>query len=181
VTRLSVFIACSLDGYIATPEGDLGWLERAARPGEDYGYDEFMSTVDALAMGRRTYDHIAGLDPLPFGEREVFVFTSTECEPREGVTFWRPTPRRAYATWQERGLERVYVDGGLLIGSFLEEGLIDDLTLTVVPLLLGAGRPLFNSGRPPAALTLTGVRQWPSGLVNLSYDRDSGAPGRALA
>ncbi len=171
MTRLSVFIACSLDGYIATSEGSLDWLERAARADEDYGYEEFMSTVDALAMGRGTYDHIAYLDPLPFGEREVFVFTSTTPEPRTGVTFWRPTPRQAYAAWQEMGLEHVYVDGGLLIGSFLEEGLIDDLTITVVPLLLGSGRPLFHPGRPLAALTLTGVRHWPSGLVNLSYAR----------
>ena len=171
MTRLSVFIACSLDGYIATQDGDLGWLERAARPDEDYGYEEFMSTVDALAMGRGTYDHIADLDPLPFGEREVFVFTGNAPEPRDGVTFWRPAPREAHATWQERGLERVYVDGGRLINSFLADGLIDDLTVTVVPLLLGSGRPLFHPGRPPAALTLTAVKHWPSGLVNLSYAR----------
>ena len=74
-TRLSVFIASSLDGYIATRDGSLAWLEEAARSDEDYGYESFLESANALAMGRGTYDHIAHLDPLPFGNRPVFVFT----------------------------------------------------------------------------------------------------------
>jgi dihydrofolate reductase len=171
MTRLSVFIACSLDGYISTLDGSLDWLERAARPEEDYGYEAFLASVDGLAMGRGTYDHIAHLDPLPFGERPVFVFTNTPPAPRGRVTFWRPPPGEALASWEEQGLQRVYVDGGRLISSFLAVGLIDDLTITVVPLLLGSGRPLFHTGGPPARLSLTGVKHWPSGLVNLSYLR----------
>ncbi len=170
--RISVFIACSLDGYIATSDGSLDWLERAARPDEDYGYDDFMSTVDALAMGRGTYDHVRHLDPLPFGERPLFVFTSADPGPRAGVTFWRPAPREAVQRWREAGFDRVYVDGGRLVSSFLREGLVDDLTVTVVPRILGAGRPLFHPGLPTTALTLTGVRHWPSGLVRLSYVRE---------
>jgi len=110
--RLSVFIACSLDGYIATSDDSLDWLESAARPGEDYGFEEFLSSVDALAMGRGTYDHIAGLDPLPFGERPVFVFTHRRPADRPGVVFWGRSPSEALATWEESGLESVYVDGG---------------------------------------------------------------------
>jgi dihydrofolate reductase len=171
VTRLSVYIACSLDGYIATPDDSLDWLEQSALPGEDYGYDAFMSSVDGVAMGRGTYAHIAHLDPLPFGERKVFVFTGSEQEPRNGVTFWRPSPREALATWESMRLERLYVDGGLLISAFLAEGLIDDLSITVVPLLLGDGRPLFHPSHSAVGLTLTGIKHWPSGLVNLSYMR----------
>jgi dihydrofolate reductase len=169
--RLSVFIACSLDGYIATTDGGLDWLELAARPDEDYGYDAFLATVDGVAMGRGTYDHIAHLDPLPFGERPVFVFAHRAPPVREGVTFWQRSPREAAARWSEMGLKRVYIDGGTLISAFLTEGLIDDLSITVAPVLLGAGRPLFHAGSPPIALRLTAVRSWASGLVNLSYVR----------
>lgn len=169
--RLSVFLATSLDGFIADPDGGLDWLEQAARPGEDYGYDAFLSSVDALAMGRGTYDHIAGIDPLPFGDRPVFVFTHSPPAAREGVTFWQAGPREAVAHWQSRGFGRVYVDGGVLISAFLAEGLIDDLTITIVPRLLGDGLPLFHAGFPGSALALTGVRSWDSGLVSLSYER----------
>ncbi|MBK9737953.1 MAG: hypothetical protein IPO93_00190 [Actinobacteria bacterium] len=87
VPRVSVFIASSLDGFIATRDGSLAWLEAAAKEDEDYGFDAFLSSVDALAMGRGTYDHIAHLDPLPFGDRPVYVFTHRPPAPRPRVTF----------------------------------------------------------------------------------------------
>jgi dihydrofolate reductase len=173
---LSVFIASSVDGYIARRDGGLGWLESAALPDEDYGYHEFLETVDALAMGRGTYDHIASIDPLPFGGRPLFVFTHRPPPPRAGVTFWRASPREALARWSEQGLRRVYVDGGRLISDFLAAGLIDDLVLTTVPLLLGDGLPLFHVLPGPVALELVDVRSWPSGFVNRTYARVP-APG----
>jgi dihydrofolate reductase len=166
-----VYIATSLDGFIATTDGRLDWLEQAARPDEDYGWDEFLSGVDALAMGRGTYDHIAHIDPLPFGDRPVFVFTHDPPPAREGVTFWQLQPREALARWGAAGHGRVYVDGGRLISDFLAEGLIDELTITIAPLLLGSGRPLFHQGFPSAELTLTGMRSWDSGMVAVSYAR----------
>jgi dihydrofolate reductase len=176
MTRLSVFIASSTDGYIATTDDRLDWLEAAARPGEDYGYDDFMATVDAMAMGRGTYDHIGGLDPLPFGARELFVFTHRPPAPRDGVTFWESSPRDALAHWEAKGLGRVYVDGGTLISSFLAEGLIDDFTLTKIPLLLGEGRPLFHPIARATDLRLDDVRSFPSGIVNLHYSRVADEP-----
>ena len=171
VTRLSVFIACSLDGYIATRDGDLGWLDAAARPDEDYGYDSFIATVDALAMGRGTYDFIEAIDPLPFGRRPVYVFTHRPPAPRDGVTFWAPSPLEARDAWGAAGLARVYVDGGALVSSFLAAGLVDDLTITVVPVLLGDGLRLFHAGFPLTSLVLRDVAPFPSGMVNLSYVR----------
>ena len=171
MTRLSAFIARSLDGYIATDDDRLDWLEAAGRPDEDYGWASFMATVDALAMGRGTYDHIARLDPLPFGDRPVFVFTHRPPAPRPGVTFWETTPEAALAHWSGLGLERVYVDGGALVSSFLDAALIDDLTITEVPILLGSGRPLFHPIARRTALRLDDARHWPSGMVNLSYSR----------
>jgi dihydrofolate reductase len=172
MTRLSVFIATSVDGYIATSDGSLDWLERAARPDEDYGFQDFLADVDALAMGRGTYDHIAHLDPLPFGERPVYVFTHHLPEPRPGVTFWDLSPQAALARWEAQRFRRVYVDGGQVISDFLAEGLIDDLALTTAPVLLGSGRPLFHPIAPSGRLRLEGVRSWPSGFVTRTYLRD---------
>lgn len=170
-TRLSVFIASSLDGYIATRAGSLAWLDEAASSEEDYGYETFMQGVDALAMGRGTYDYIAHLDPMPFGGRPVFVFTHRPPQPRPGITFWQESPRTAMDRWTAMGLGRVYVDGGALISGFLAEGLIDDLVLTKVPVLLGDGLPLFHPIPVSTGLRLEGVQSWPSGFVNLTYSR----------
>jgi len=170
-TRLSVFIAMSLDGYIATSDGGLDWLHAAATPGRDYGYAAFMEHVDALAMGRGTYDHIAALDPLPFERRPLFVFTHHPYEPRADVSFWQATPAEAVAAWAQSGLTRVYVDGGRLISSFLEADLIDDLTITVVPILLGQGLPLFHPSANVRSFRLEGCESWPDGFATLSYSR----------
>lgn len=170
-TRLSVFIASSLDGYIATRDGSLAWLEEAASSDEDYGYAFFLESVDALAMGRGTYDHIAYLDPLPFGGRPLFVFTHRPPQPREGVTFWQESPRTALERWNRNGLGRVYVDGGALISDFLAQGLIDDLVVTKVPVLLGDGVPLFHPIPVSTELRLEAVKSWPSGFVSLTYSR----------
>jgi dihydrofolate reductase len=167
--RLSVFIAASLDGYIATTDGNLGWLEASAREGEDYGYDTFLTDVDALAMGRGTYDHIASIDPLPFGERPVYVFTHRAPPPRDGVTFWELDAAAAVRRWTELEHRHVYVDGGVLISSFLQEGLIDDLTITIAPVLLGDGIRLFPGGFPQTLLALDDAKPFPGGMVTLRY------------
>lgn len=120
-------------------------------------------------MGRGTYDHVAHLDPLPFGERPVYVFTHRRPEPRDGVVFWQLPPGEAVARWEAAGHERVYVDGGRVISDFLADGLVDDLLLTKVPLLLGDGLPLFHGVPVATPLRLLDVESFPSGLVNLSY------------
>lgn len=169
-TSIGVFVAMSLDGFIADREGRLDWLEDAAGAGEDYGYDAFLAGVDALAMGRGTYDHIAGIEPLPVAGRPLFVFTHRP-QRRAGVTFWDRTPREAVEHWRGVGLRRVYVDGGQLISDFLHEGLVDDMVITVVPLVLGGGHPLFHPGGRRTALALVGTRSWPSGMAQLRYVR----------
>jgi len=182
--QLSVFIARSLDGYIAATDGSLDWLDEAAADGEDYGWDSFIESVDALAMGRGTYDHIADIDPLPFGDKPIFVFTHRPPEPRPGVTFWSVSPMAAAVHWEEMGLGRVYVDGGVLISQFLEEGYIDDMLITHVPRLLGDGLPLFVPIGRSTNLRLESVQPFPSGMVNLLYRRGEGpvdeASGRQL-
>lgn len=171
MTRLRVFLAASLDGYIADVDGRLDWLEEAADPAEDYGYDAFIAGVDAVAMGRDTYDFIEHVDPLPYGNRPLFVFTHRPAGPRAGVTFWSLPPAEAAWRWDQMGFGAVYVDGGRLISSFLELGLVDDLTVTVVPRLLGDGRRLFHPIGRATGLRLDSVVPFPSGMVNLTYSR----------
>jgi dihydrofolate reductase len=169
--RLSVYIATSLDGYIATTDGSLDWLEAAVGTDEDYGWESFIGDIDALAMGRGTYDHIGHLDPLPFGERPVFVFTHRVPADRPGVTFWSRSPQEAVAEWAARGLRHVYVDGGRLITDFVAAGFVDDLTITTVPVLLGGGLPLFHPLPGPVRLYCTSVQSWPSGVMQARYER----------
>lgn len=167
----AVFIACSLDGFIADREGGLEWLEAAAGSEVDHGFDAFLADVDAVAMGRGTYDVVAGFDALPYGERQLFVFTHRPPEARPGVTFWSLEPAAAVDEWDRLGLRKVYVDGGRLISDFLGAGLVDEMTVTIVPVLLGGGHRLFHEGVPRRSWECTGVRQFPTGLVSLSYRR----------
>jgi dihydrofolate reductase len=167
--RLVVFIACSLDGYIADTSGNLDWLDSAVDASEDYGFDAFIADVDLLAMGRGTYDHIAHLEPLPFGERRVEVFTHRPPPAREGVAFVSGSPADAYRRWTAEGVGTVYVDGGVLIASFLSAGLVDEVTITVAPILIGDGHRLFPVHSSLRPLRLESVQSWPSGVVQLRY------------
>lgn len=168
---ISVFVATSLDGYIATEDDDLDWLESAGGSDEDYGFQTFLIDVDLVAMGRGTYNYIAHIDPLPYGGRPVEVFTHNPPDPRPDVTFGSWTPREATYRWATKGLRHVYVDGGNLISQFLAAGLIDDLTITIVPILLGKGRPLFHRSDNVTPLELVASRSFPSGMVLLRYRR----------
>lgn len=169
--RLSAFIASSLDGFIADSDGSLIWLEEAADEGEDYGFHRFVDDVDAVAMGRGTYDVIRDIDPHPYGDRELYVLTHAEPVERSGVTFWSVGPEEATLRWAELGLTHVYVDGGYTISSFLRAGLLDDLLITVVPRLLGGGHRLFVEGvlAEQVRLVQTSIDAFPSGMVNLGY------------
>jgi dihydrofolate reductase len=169
--RISVFIAHSLDGYIATDDDSLDWLFAAGGEGEDYGFEAFLADVDVVAMGRATYDFIKDFPELPYGQRPVHVFTTQDLGPRDGFEFYARTPQEAVQAWEAAGVRRVYVDGGSLISQFLEAGLVDDLTLTTVPLLLGSGKPLFHRIPVATPLRLVDVQQFPSGMLNARYER----------
>lgn len=143
-----VYIATSLDGYIADREGGVDWLHAVANPeGSDFGFAQFMAGVDALLMGRRTFETVLSFDlPWPY-DKPVYVTSrtlSSAPEELEGRAFVvRGSPEQLLGQLAAQGHERVYVDGGRLIQSFLAADLIDELVLTRVPVLLGGGTPLF--------------------------------------
>lgn len=173
--RISVFIAHSVDGYIATDDDGLDWLMAYDGTGEDYGFFTFLADIDVIAMGRATYDVIKDEPELPYGDRPVHVFTHQQLGPREGFEFYARSPQEAVDVWAEQGVRHVYVDGGTLISQFLEAGLVDDMLLTSVPVLLGSGRPLFHRIGRSTPLRLVGTEEFPSGMLNRRYERVEGA------
>ncbi len=167
--RFAVFIATSLDGFIARADGRIDFLDRYH--GEDHGYGPFFAGVDALVIGRGTYDTVVGFPEWPYGDKRLIVFTSRAADPRHGEELWSGTPRALAERLDREGVRRVYLDGGALIRSFLREGLVDELTIDVIPILLGSGRPLFASGLPEIQLRHFESKSFPSGMVQIRYQR----------
>ncbi len=166
--RCSVYIAVSLDGFIAREDGSIDWLSQVEMPGEDYGYRAFMDSVDAVVLGRRTYDQVLSFPAWPFDGKRCVVLTRRPLpQPRHGETSFEGPPEALLDTLAD--LRRAYVDGGDVIRQFLAAGLVDDLTLSVVPLLLGRGRPLFGAMPVDRRLRLLASSTFGSGLVQLRY------------
>jgi len=169
--QCSVFIATSLDGYIARRDGSIDWLEIVATPGEDYGFAAFYATVDVLVMGRTTYETALGFSEWPYAGKRVVVMTHRPGESRHGEEYVSGTPGELVRRLAAEGAKRVYVDGGTVIRQFLAEDLLDDLTISMIPIVLGDGLPLFGRGTGEHRLALAGVQHWPTGLVQLRYEK----------
>jgi len=173
VVKASVFIATSLDGFIARANGDIDWLPPGG--GEEHGYDAFMATVDALVIGRKTYETVLTFDTWPYGKKPVYVLSTHELAPAlPGAVVERLSgaPTEIVAQLAGRGVGHVYVDGGITIQGFLQAGLIQRLIITRIPVLLGAGIPLFGALDRDLALRHVGTRQYASGLVQSEYAVD---------
>ncbi|HMG19889.1 MAG TPA: dihydrofolate reductase family protein [Kofleriaceae bacterium] len=165
--RFSVFIATSLDGYIAREGGDIDWLQIVHPLDASHGYDEFFASCDALVVGRGTYDTVLGFAEYPYAGKRVFVLTHRPAEPRHGETFVAGTAHDVVARVGDA--QRVYVDGGNVIRQFFAANLITDATISIVPIVLGSGIRLFERGEGEHRLQLQDHRAWPSGLVQLRY------------
>jgi len=167
----SVFIATSVDGFIARPNGDLDWLP--AGGGEPHGYNEFIASVDALVIGRKTFEKVLTFEAWPYGDKRVVVLSSRPVDlsaAGDGVVEQMGGPPAEIASQlAASGARHLYVDGGITIQRFLRAGLIQRLIITRVPVLIGDGVPLF--GTLPRDLRLRHVmtRQYPSGLVQSEY------------
>ena len=168
--KASVFIATSLDGFIARANGDLDWLPPGG--GEPHGYDEFMATVDALVIGRKTFETVLTFDTWPYGEKPVFVLSTRTLGPAPlGAVKERLSgaPAEIASQLAARGIRHVYVDGGITIQRFLQAGLIQRLIITRIPVLIGAGIPLFGVTERDIVLKHVATRQYASGLVQSEY------------
>lgn len=168
--KASVFIATSLDGFIARENGSFDWLPTDPEP---HGYDEFMATVDALVIGRNTFEVAAAFDPWPYGTKPVIVLSSnpSDWKAPEGAVceFLSGSPQEIVDRLTQRGMSHLYIDGGITIQRFLEAGLIQRLIITRVPVLLGSGIPLFGPLSRDVRPRHVSTRTYPSGLVQSEY------------
>ena len=169
--QASVFVGTSLDGFIARANGDFDFLPPGG--GEEHGYTEFIATVDALVIGRNTYEKVLTFDEWPYGDKPVVVLSSRPIDlPRAAaavVERLTGSPRDIVARLATRGTKHLYVDGGITIQRFLEAGLIQRLIITRVPVLIGTGIPLFGPLARDIRLQHVATRQYASGLVQSEY------------
>jgi len=174
-----LYIAASLDGYVAAPDGSFDFLSPFEGTGEDYGYACLLSRIGALLMGRRTYEQILGFDTWPYSDLPVLVLASRPLPTPEGgdVSFVAGGPADLVRAARKRTDRPLWLVGGArLAQSMFGAGLVDELELALVPVLLGDGIRLFGAQAPPGGLTLAEARTFRSGLVMLRYRVGTGSP-----
>lgn len=174
MTTAHVFIAVSLDGFIARPDGDIDWLLQRDDPTEDHGYTDFIADKDALVMGRGSYEKALTFPAWPY-DRAVVVLSrklagSEVPEALKGkVRFSDQPPAELMHELARQDIRKVYVDGGQVVQSFLRAGLVHDMVITTAPVLIGQGRPLFGALAADVDLQLLASRSFASGLVQSTY------------
>ena len=169
---VSVFVGTSLDGFIARRSGAFDFLPEGG--GEPHGYTEFMATVDAVVMGRNTWDVVLGLGAWPFVGKRVVVLSSRPVElsaaGQQSVEQMSGSPGEIVANLAASGAHHLYVDGGITVQRFLQAGLVDRITITRVPVLIGDGIPLFGYLPSDVRLRHVATHQYASGLVKSEYE-----------
>lgn len=174
MTTGHVFIATSLDGFIARNDNRLDWLEKQGDQEEDHGWEEFMAGVDGLVMGRRTYETVLSFGQWPYSKPVMLMSKTLDQDdvPRdlaEKVQITALDPPELMHQLGNEGWSRAYVDGGRVIQSFLRHGLISELVVTSVPVLIGEGIRLFGDLDRDVDLELLGSTPFESGLVQTRY------------
>jgi len=168
----SVFIGMSVDGFIARPNGELDFLPPGG--GEPHGYDEFMGSVDALVIGRGTFETVLSFPEWPYGKKRVVVLSSRPLDfsgVRGGnVEQMSGTPAEIVSKLAASGSEYLYIDGGITVQRFLSAGLIQRLIITRVPVLIGEGIPLFGTLPHDIRLRHVATKHYQSGLVQTEYE-----------
>ena len=168
---VSVFIGTSLDGFIARPNGGLDFLPPDG--GEPHGYSEFIASVDAIVIGRKTFETVLAMSPWPYGKKRVVVLSSKPLDLSAAVGAaveqMSGSPAEIVSKLAASGAHHLYVDGGITIQRFLRAGLIQRFIITRVPVLIGDGIPLFGTLTGDIRLRHIATKQYPSGLVSSEY------------
>ena len=176
--KLSVFIGTSLDGFIARSNGTFDFLPEGG--GEPHGYNEFIASVDAIVIGRKTFETVLSMKPWPYGDKRVVVLSSRPIDLSAVVggvvEQMAGPPAEIVSKLTASGARHVYIDGGITIQQFLRAGLIQRLIITRVPVLIGQGIPLFGSLPHDIRLRHIATRHYPSGLVTSEYQINEAEP-----
>ena len=173
--KTTVFIATSVDGFIAREDGSIDWLPvEGGTAGEDYGYQNIIDSVDALVMGRNTYETVLSFGSWPYGTKPVIVLSSQKFEIPENipntVTVMSGPPSDVIQQLAGRGFKHLYIDGGETIQRFIREGLIQKIIITKIPILIGSGIPLFGAIPHDIRLRHLETLQFDTGLVQSKYE-----------
>jgi dihydrofolate reductase len=169
--QASVFVGTSLDGFIARNDGALDFLPPGG--GEPHGYEEFIATVDALVIGRNTYETVLAFDSWPYENKPTFVLSAQPLAPPPAgakVERMSGSPEQIVSQLDQRGFRHAYIDGGITIQRFLQARLVQRLTITRVPVLIGCGIPLFGALTHDITLRHIATHQYASGLVKSEYE-----------
>ncbi len=170
--KISVYIATSLDGFIARKNGDIDWLPPGNEGSEDFGYAEFMSTIDHIVMGRNTFEKALTFGGWPY-DKKVSVLTSRDLtltpDLADKVEALHLSPLELVHELERRGAKSIYLDGGVTIQHFLREGLVNEMTITTIPILIGKGLPLFGALNKDVKLELAKSESFKNGFVQNRY------------
>ena len=169
-----LYIAISLDGYIAGPDEDLSFLDVVQQENEDYGYGDFIQTVDTVIMGRKTYDWImAHVPEFVHADKTTFIISRTERQSTENTRFHTGDLSDLVRRLKTESGKNIFIEGGAeVVKTLLLDDLIDEYVISIIPVLLGGGTKLFEDGRPRQILNLISTKQFDSGLVQLHYQRE---------
>ena len=172
----SVYIATSLDGYIARKNGDIDWLDQAntvVPEGEDCGFFSFMNSIDVLIMGRKTYEKVLSFGTWPYGEKKVIILSRNNVEIpsklQRTVSYSAESPKYLCKKLISEGRKRLYIDGGMTIQSFLKENLIKEITITTIPIIIGNGISLFSKLPNDIKLKHINTKVYEFGFVQSTY------------
>lgn len=174
--RVSVFVAASLDGFIARKDGKTDWLNEAnatVPDGEDCGFQAFFDTVDTLIMGRKTYEQVLSFGQWAYGRTPVVVLSRNPirfaADTPDTVTHSSTPPRRLIGELSDKGVKHIYVDGGATIQGFLSEGIVDEMIITTIPVALGSGIPLFSPMEKDIKMERLNTKVYDCGFVRTTY------------
>jgi dihydrofolate reductase len=167
--KISIYIAVSVDGYIARKDNSLDWLDRVGGFDEDYGFQKLLSSIDALIIGRKTYD-VATTVPDPYPGKRVVVLSRSLNSVKAGMELYRGDLVELVSKLHIEGIKHIWVDGGTTISQFLSLQLVDEMTLSVIPVILGSGIPLFGVIHKEISCRLISSQGYDSGLVQLRYE-----------
>lgn len=167
--EVSIYIATSIDGYIARKDGTIDWLLFGHTGDEDYGFKKFIDSVDTLVLGRKTYQVVSGFEDWPYSGKRVIVLSNTLKKVRNEAELFSGDLTDLLSQLQKDEIKHIWVDGGTTASKFLEEGLVDNLTISIIAMVLGTGIPLFSSITKEQSCRLVSSQSYPSGLVQLKY------------
>jgi dihydrofolate reductase len=172
--KVIVYIAASLDGYIAGPDNSMEFLSIVNEEGQDYGYFSFIESVDTAIMGRKTYDWVmTQVDEFPHAAMDSFIITRTPRPSKGKLKYYSGELKTLILKLKSEEGKHIFIDGGAeIVNQLLKENLIDEIIVSVIPILLGNGVRLFQDGRPEQGIQLLEAKSFPKGLVQLHYKVD---------